>query len=122
MTVESTVGGRGGGLPGVGMKLEAVHRAVGPADGRVVAKADAGVDAHRDGRLRPPCNRVGGRLPEKNSRPLGGSLCRWPSGRPVDGEADGWAHFHRSERLVDGEADGWAHFHRSERPSATPRF
>ena len=127
-TVESTVGGGGGGLPGAGMRLEAVcvvdgladsrvngrgteeavRRAVDPAerrgtpvadgraDRRAVARADAGEDACRDGRLRPACGWVGGRPPGKHSR--------LPGGRPADGEADGRAHFHRSER-----------------PSATPR-
>ena len=133
-TVESTVGGGGGGLPGVGMRLEAVcavdgladgladgqgteeavRHAVGPADGRVdgssvgrgrwlsnrraVARADAGADARRDGYLHPACGRIGGRPPGKLSRPPSGWLCRQPSGRPVDGDADGWAYFHRSER------------------------
>ena len=59
-------------------------------DHRAVARADAGTDARRDGRLCPPCGRVGRWPPGKNSRP--------PGGRPADDEADGRAHFHRSER------------------------
>ena len=137
-TVESTVGGGGGGLPGAGMRLEvvravdgladgrrteeAIRCAVGPAesretpvadgwggrarrwlvkrpgDRRAVARADTGADAHRDGRLRPACGRVGRRPPGKHSRPPGGRLCRRVGGRPADGDADGRAHFHRSER------------------------
>ena len=71
-----------------------------PADGRVVARADA----RRDGWLCPACDRVGGRPPEINSRLPGGQLFRRPSGRRANGKADGRADFHQSER-----------------PSATPR-
>ena len=70
----------------------------GQADCRAVARVDAGADARRDGRLRPVCDRVGGWPPRKHSRPPGGRLCQRPGGRPADGEADGQAHFHRSER------------------------
>ena len=52
------------------MRQEAVRAVDGLADDRG--------DAHRDGRLRPTCGRVGGRL--------------------ADGKADGRAHFRRSER------------------------
>ena len=76
------------------MRLEAVRVvgscADGSADGRAVAR--------RDGRLCPPCGRVGGLPPGKNSRPSSGRLCRRSGGRPADGEADGQAHFRQSER------------------------
>ena len=82
-TVGSTVGGAGGGLPDAGMRLQAVRAVDGLANGRgmeeavrrAVGPADSGgtpvADARRDGRLRPPCGRVGGRPPRNHSRPPG---------------------------------------------------
>ena len=68
-TIESTVGGEGGGLLGAGMRLEAVHAVDGLADGRgteeavrrAVGPAESWRDAHSGRPSGPPGGRKDGR-------------------------------------------------------------
>ena len=77
-TVESTVGSGGGGLPGVGMRLEAVHAVDGLADGRGTEEAVRLAVGPANSRGTPVVDGRGG-------RPRG-RACRRLVGRPGDRE------------------------------------
>ena len=124
-TVESTIGGGGEGLPGAGMRLEAVRAvddlADGRANGRGMEEVVRRAVGPADSRGTPVADGWGGR-PRRTAR----RTARRLQGRTSVGTA---AYVRRAVGLADGcpgntavrEADGRAHFHRSEWPSATPR-